>query len=494
MQALPSLAGLSSLSDATLAALRARLAEVGFDEALLAEGESIAPNMLDVLRLPFLRAAWTRDASPARDLALVFTYEAAVDAARVEAALGADLFASLVAAGVLERDGDRARCPFQLTPLTGLWVLGDDLHRGEDAVMGPGATTARLAMAFPHRSPARVLDVGCGAGTFALLAALRGATEAIGVDIAPRAVALSRFNARLNGLTVRFEVSDMFAAVAGERFDLIASQPAFIARPPDVRASTFAHGGPMGDELVMRLFEGLGAHLAPGGTALVLLESAVRPGAPLHARLREAMGPAPLDLLVLAAKGHDPDGFSMAYASLVDPTLGPAWSDTALRYRTHLRAMGVAEFSQCLALVTAPPPGGSSARYTITLPLLALRGFDADTMEGLRAALALATRDEATLLASTVRAREGAVYVEERKRPDSSLEPRWVVRFPRVAFIERELSDATWVLLGLLDGADRVRDAIEGYAEACGASPAEVRAQVVGFVRESLARGLLVPA
>ena len=52
MRSLPPLEGLASLTDATLTALRDRLAELGYDEGALAEGESIAPAMLDALRLP----------------------------------------------------------------------------------------------------------------------------------------------------------------------------------------------------------------------------------------------------------------------------------------------------------------------------------------------------------------------------------------------------------------------------------------------------------
>ncbi|MFO0651395.1 MAG: methyltransferase [Polyangiales bacterium] len=492
MRPLPPLEGLASLTDATLTALRERLAELGYDEGALAEGESIAPAMLDALRLPLLRDAWRNAPTPRRDLALLFTYDSAVEIARVSAALGADLFDALTKAGALSLDGDLARCPFRITPLRGLWIVGDDLNRGGEAVMGPGPTTLQLARAMPTRDLARVLDVGCGAGTLALLASARGASEAVGVDISERAVALSRFNARLNGLSARFEVSDMFSAVAGERFDLIVSQPAFIAHPPDVAASTFAHGGPMGDELVIRLFEGLSSHLAAGGRALVLLDSAVRPKAPLHARLRAALGRSALDLVVLAAKGHDPDTFSIAYASLIDPDLGPAWRDAALRYRAHLRAMGVEEFTHALAAVSTA--SAVDAGFTITLPVKSLRGFDAEVLSMLGDALSIATRDDAKLLASTVRANPAAVYVEERARPDSALEPRWVVRFTGAEWSDRELTEPTWVLLGLLDAADTVRDAVGAFAEACGATPDGVRAQVLGFVRESLARGLLVAA
>jgi hypothetical protein len=46
----------------------------------------------------------------------------------------------------------------------------------------------------------------------------------------------------------------------------------------------------------------------------------------------------------------------------------------------------------------------------------------------------------------------------------------------------------------MLDGAERVADAVSQYAEVCDAAPGEVAPQVLGFVRENLARGILVRA
>ena len=71
--------------------------------------------------------------TPRRDLALLFTYDTAVSIERVSAALGADLFEALTKAGALSLNGDLARCPFRITPLRGLWIVGDDLNRGGEA-------------------------------------------------------------------------------------------------------------------------------------------------------------------------------------------------------------------------------------------------------------------------------------------------------------------------------------------------------------------------
>jgi SAM-dependent methyltransferase len=53
----------------------------------------------------------------------------------------------------------------------------------------------------------RVLDVGCGTGEHALLAASRGA-DAVGVDVAPTAIEQARAKAAERGLTARFTVGD----------------------------------------------------------------------------------------------------------------------------------------------------------------------------------------------------------------------------------------------------------------------------------------------
>lgn len=57
------------------------------------------------------------------------------------------------------------------------------------------------------RVAGRVIDVGCGTGEHTMLAAARG-HDALGVDLAERAVQLATQKARLRGLKARFEVHD----------------------------------------------------------------------------------------------------------------------------------------------------------------------------------------------------------------------------------------------------------------------------------------------
>jgi SAM-dependent methyltransferase len=73
----------------------------------------------------------------------------------------------------------------------------------------------------------RVLDVGCGTGEHALLAAARGA-DAMGVDVAPRAIERARAKAAERGLKARLEVADALSlADLGLTFDTVIDSGLF---------------------------------------------------------------------------------------------------------------------------------------------------------------------------------------------------------------------------------------------------------------------------
>jgi cyclopropane fatty-acyl-phospholipid synthase-like methyltransferase len=73
----------------------------------------------------------------------------------------------------------------------------------------------------------RVLDVGCGTGEHALMAAERG-FDATGVDAIPRAISLAERKARDRGLTARFLVWDALRLPdLGEEFDTVLDSGLF---------------------------------------------------------------------------------------------------------------------------------------------------------------------------------------------------------------------------------------------------------------------------
>lgn len=493
---LPDITYLVTLDDACLRSFTARFVEVGFTPALLARVEPIAAGLLDPLRLCLVRDALVREGSPGAHLGRLFLYADAVPRPAVEEALGPSLLRAGMASGLIVNDAQDEsllRSPFQLTPLGGLYFLSDSLGRGGEAVMGPGQTTLPLIRLAEHLPGASVLDVGCGPGSVALFAASRGA-QVWGTDINPRAIELARWNARLNGLTATFEVGDLTAPVRGRRFDLVFSQPPFVMQPSGMEAVTYLHGGAWGDELAFRLFAQLPVILAPAGMAAILLDIALRPGALFHQRVRAVLDGAPLDLVVLLAKGMTPDVQAIAYAQLEDPGLGPRFARDAVRYRRHLSELGVTAFHHGLVLLRAPREVAAMPRYSIQLLVRGLGGVRPESVATILTALDLASRSDDALLACAVGWTEGTTWVEERPAPDSQLEPTCRLRFPTTSsFLDLEVPAASVRLFEILGRCASIAEGIHLYAEDCSCAPGEVRGEVLHFVREGLSRGALHP-
>jgi release factor glutamine methyltransferase len=124
------------------------------------------------------------------------------------------------------------------------------------------------------RPGASVLDVCTGSGAIAVAAALGGAGAVTAVDVSRRAVLTARINARLNGVRVRALRGDLFAPVAGERFDFVVSNPPYLPAEGDALPSRgparAIDAGTDGRVLLDRVCAGAAAHLNPGGCVMLV--------------------------------------------------------------------------------------------------------------------------------------------------------------------------------------------------------------------------------
>jgi release factor glutamine methyltransferase len=101
-----------------------------------------------------------------------------------------------------------------------------------DAVLIPRPDTELIVELAVERLPQRghALDMGTGSGAIAVaLAHTRPDAQVTALDVSAAALDVARANAARNGATVRFLQSDWFAALGDECFDLIASNPPYIA-------------------------------------------------------------------------------------------------------------------------------------------------------------------------------------------------------------------------------------------------------------------------
>jgi release factor glutamine methyltransferase len=144
---------------------------------------------------------------------------------------------------------------------------------------------ARAATRQGLRPGARVLEL-CAGPAFAGLAAARSAHGRLTtVDVSRRAQLNAWLNGRLNGVPVRALRGDLLEPVAGERFDLILANPPYVpGPPPPARGPARAwDAGADGRALLDRICAAAPAHLAPGGTLLLVHSDLVGADATLHA-------------------------------------------------------------------------------------------------------------------------------------------------------------------------------------------------------------------
>jgi release factor glutamine methyltransferase len=141
------------------------------------------------------------------------------------------------------------------------------------AVLIPRPETELLverALALLPAAEGRVADLGTGSGAVALaLASERPGWRLIATDVSEQALAVARTNAESLGLpSVEFRQGDWYQSLAHQRFDLIVSNPPYVAADDPAMAAPGLSYEPR-------------AALTPGADALASLREIVR-GAPAH--------------------------------------------------------------------------------------------------------------------------------------------------------------------------------------------------------------------
>ena len=184
-----------------------------------------------------------------------------------------------------------------LTGTRGFWTL--DLAV-TPATLVPRPETERLVELALERVPAdaqtRIADLGTGSGAIALaIAKERPRARVVATDASTDALEVARDNAKRNGIgNVEFRRGDWLAPLDGEAFDLIASNPPYIALGDphlgegDLRfepASALSSGGE-GLDAIRVIVGHAPAYLRAGGW--LLLEHGWEQGDAVRALLRDA--------------------------------------------------------------------------------------------------------------------------------------------------------------------------------------------------------------
>lgn len=179
-----------------------------------------------------------------------------------------------------------------------------------DHVLGIGGASVSLARAVIRQPVERALDLGTGCGIQALHLDAH-CEQIVATDTNERALALAGATARLNGMSWDLRAGSLFEPVAGERFDLIVSNPPFVVGA-GARDYIYRDSGLVGDTLCHNLIQQVGGHLQPGGTAQIMANWIVRRDADWRDRVRGWLADTGLHAWVVQRELADP----VSYVSL----------------------------------------------------------------------------------------------------------------------------------------------------------------------------------
>jgi methylase of polypeptide subunit release factors len=441
--------------------------------------------------VPARRAARADDSALAA-LVRLFLLQDAVPEAQVPLPVGA-----AIRLGLLEASAGEVRARLDARPHDDAFYVVSDLGTGLDAkvrpvgadhVLGVGGASVSLAELTVRHPVGRALDLGTGCGVQALHLT-RHATQVVATDVLPRALELAALSAALSGARVDLRKGGLFDPVAGERFDLIVSNPPFVIGAGTGRR-TYRDGGLAGDELGRRLVGAAPAHLTDGGWCQLLANWVHRRGEDWRDRVG-AWLPADCDGWALQREVLDPAAYVSLWLHDAGDIAGPDYLE---RYDGWLAALEADEVEGIgfgwITLRRTGEPGIHRVEewpHSVQTPL----GPHVEAAFGRSAWLR--AHDDAGLLAARLWVADD-VTQELIGEPGAEDPNHVVLRQSSGLRRARKVDTATAALVGACTGEAPAGVLIDAVATLLGEDEAEVRQRLLPVVRDLVTEGYLVCA
>lgn len=482
------------------AALRAALLRADFtiDAALDRIGEAGQLGLLRNCTVPADRELG-ESADPQAALIRLFILQQAVPATILDEIPHLD---AMVTAGHLVRDGAEVTARIDIRPYgsadddaTG-WIVADPTPGLDtqttptrpDYVLGVSPASTTLAQLTMRRPVGSALDLGTGCGVQSLHLA-RHAHRVVATDVNARALDLARLTFALGGADIDVRRGSLYEPVAGERFDLIVSNPPFVMSPPGRESTrlTYRETNFVGDSLVETLIRDSAGHLTPGGSLQLLTNWAIL-DEPWQERLARWV-PDGCDAWVIERERLDPYAYIEMWLADAGLAGTPRWREEYDRWLAYFDDLGIRDIGMGWVLITNADRPEPHRRFE-TWPHAVAQPVG-DVFVRHASAVDAATTPTADLLAS--RPRLVDVDQENIGRPGAE-DPEHIVFRQRTGLMRAVKADTAFAAtLGALDGDLTLGQVLAAVAQVLGADPAALAAEIVPQVREALLDQMLRP-
>ncbi|MEJ7833428.1 MAG: methyltransferase [Nocardioides sp.] len=446
----------------------------------------------------------TTGGTPVETLVRLFPLQTTVPLSRSDAALPG-LVDQMCAEGILEQSVGEVVARLDCRPYAAdddeLWVVSDltpgldggPLQVRADHVLGISPASTSLAQLTIRDDVDSALDLGTGCGVQALHLA-RHARRVVATDVNKRALWTTQFNAALNGVSTGstgegVEVRDgsFFEPVAGEQFDLIATNPPFVISPGNGERLVYRDSGLPGDQVVEDIVRWAPGHLTDGGWCQILANWVIHTDTPWDERLAGWLD-ADCDALVVQREVVDPAAYVELWLKDAGQHGRPGYLeryDTWLSWFEEQRIEGVG-FGWINLRRGSTGSTTEAARslvdwpYAVEQPIApAIRDWG------------LAVRSAAVDPGDRLAARPDVV--QETLGPVAAEDPeRIVLRQQRGLRRARTADTVEAALVGACDGELSVGQILDAVAQLLERDPGTLRAAYLPVVQELVVEGFLI--
>lgn len=485
-----------SLSSVDIEQVRAALDAAGFDEVSVAQAVGVK-SIASLKDVP-PEIAWQRTAgdSPLNVLLRLFVIGAPAPVPAVRAALAPAPLERLIEGGLLQARGDLLRSTVKMVPCDGLIVAFDGSREGDkeeaaDHVMGPSDGGRSLANITIRRPGADCLDLGTGCGFLALLAARHGG-RVVATDVNPRSRAFVEFNAALNGIrNIEAVTGDLFAPVAGRKFDLVFSNPPYVISPDN--RLVYMSGGMKGDSFCRRIVSEVGPFLREGGHFQMICNWAEPEDEEWTTHLRTWFEGTGCDAWALRSSTTDPKTYALTWVNVGRHGAPgePARLEEWLSYYREQRIRSIGA-----GIVTMKKRAGGPGWFRAFDGPPSVIGPCGDAVLSRMEALDFLQRvaEDEALMASVFKASPDARLVQEcEPSPAGWAQVAAHVRIREgLAYVE-EVDTYVAELIAACDGERTLRRAIDRALARLGEEPGSEPVETADIVRQLVDEGFLVP-